>query len=125
MTNNPNARYEGDVRRLARVAAQNRIDGLGTEPGPPVLPPIVPYHNGPARHTSFPAANGQVLNDNPQRRYLLIQNRGAAVAYVGFGVNNQAQMIQIVAGGNYELIYWVPTNAVYVIGGQPIVIVEI
>lgn len=123
---NGNVRYESDVRRLARIAAQGRVEGLGTEPGPPVLPPTVPFTNGPARHTNFPAANGQVLTDNPQRRYLLIQNQGGSLAYVGFGVSNQAQMIAIQPnGGVYELIYWVPTNAVYVLGGQSIVVVEI
>lgn len=121
---NFNAAYESDVRRLARQAAAARAVGLGTEAGPPVPVPAIPYTNGPFRHTSYAAAVGQILNDNPSRRYLLIQNRGAALAYVGFGVADQSQMIQIVAGGNYELIYWIPTNAVYASGGQPLIVIE-
>lgn len=43
-----------------------------------------------------------VLNSNPQRNYLLIQNNGANDIFLNFGNKAEINNIKIVATGNYE-----------------------
>jgi len=57
------------------------------------------------------------LAADTQRKYLIIQNRGAsgsATVYVKFGsAHTGTEGIEIVPGGNYEP-YWAPYNSVYI-----------
>lgn len=46
--------------------------------------------------------SNQVLNANPRRIYLIIQNNGANPVYVNFGNKATPGNITIIASGNYE-----------------------
>ncbi len=115
------AQLEQRIRSAGRKAA---AQATGSGPAKP-LPPEVPFHNGEFRQTVIAEANGQILPFNPARRYLLIQNKAGFVQFLGIGVTASAQGIQLAAsGGSYELIYWVPTNPIYVMGGGPLIVIE-
>lgn len=48
--------------------------------------------------------SNQVLNSNPRRIYLIIQNNGANPVYANFGNKATPGNITIIASGNYEPI---------------------
>lgn len=119
------AELETALRHASREAAINQRGTWRRHQAPPAAS-SVPLHNGTFRHTVIPSASGQVLPYNAERRYLLVQNKGTAVVYLGVGIIPTADSgIQLAAsGGSYELIYWVPANPIYVIGAQPIIVIE-
>lgn len=69
----------------------------------------------------------QALTYNTYRRYLIIQNRGAASIYVKFGaVHSGTEGLEIVGGGNYEMLT-PPFNSVWIVaasGTQSVVLYE-
>lgn len=47
-------------------------------------------------------SSNQVLNSNPKRIYLIVQNNGANPVYINFGNKAAPGNITIIAAGNYE-----------------------
>lgn len=110
--------YLGDVPQEVRPDEQDReIVGMG---GPQVA--MMAKRSKRRNATVFinsghvvSLESRQVLTNNGNRNYLLIQNKSAGKIYVSFGTKaNPLDGVEISAGGNYEP-YVVPSSSVEVL----------
>ncbi len=69
----------------------------------------------------------QVLQDNPGRQYILVQNNSGGNIFIGFGTKaDTINGVKIVPGGNYEP-YLAPRSSIHVIASganSNVVVVE-
>lgn len=88
---------------------------------------FAPDWENPYSQSNFPftigTASQRIIPDNPLRCYLIIQNKSGGNLFVNFGQNATVfNGIQIIAGGNYELIggsqggAFCPADGIYIVG---------
>jgi hypothetical protein len=111
----------GATAQTVQIVARDGADVLYDTP--PNGQVTVTNVNGAFTQTSHNVSNAGVTLKaaNPQRRYLMIQNKDPSITVEVNVAGGFGALIQVVPGGRLEFADFVPTGSIYAVSGASIV----